>query len=63
LLSGSAEPVTAAPAAKPSDFVRVVAPLPITGIRPVLPNGVRLECPAELGSDALTTVVETTSRL
>ena len=63
LLAGTPASVTATPAAKPSDFVRVVAPLPTTGIRLVLPNGVRLECPAELGSDALAGLIETATRL
>lgn len=63
LLADSPAPVTATPTAKPSDFVRVVAPLPTAGIRLVLPNGVRLECPADLGRDALGALVETASRL
>jgi hypothetical protein len=63
LLAGSPAPVTAVPAAKPSDFVHVIAPMPATGIRLVLPNDVRLECPAELGSHALAGLIETASRL
>lgn len=61
LLAGTAGPV---PDGGPrSGFVRVVAPVSAPGLRLLLPNGVRLECPADIGRETLAALVETASRL
>lgn len=50
-------------ASSPSGFVRVIAPARPSGVSLVLPNGVRLECHGELGSEQLEALVLAASRL